>query len=295
MQTQKPILFTGAFCSQQDWIESILSVFPSMRYLPHFFSPKSDSMEFFSFENEYPFINPNEDNTYAPFMAEFFGYKVGQENVKTAFGSSFKQLYHRFVDKYQIHKETKREIRPLIYDKHGIFLAEWLYKHYQTDVVIFIQHPLSFVMNWLENKESIDLDKLFSPKLIKYAPIILERIALEKDENRFEELKEWEKALRIWLVFAETILYYQLNYPDWLFFKYEDFRQTPDRTLTDICDMLDLDYTKEFLKKVEETKELRTQDAERVNSDYVKALINETQDYLTHFFPKSSIGKSMFR
>ncbi|WP_375561642.1 hypothetical protein ACE193_03575 [Bernardetia sp. OM2101] len=295
MQTQKPILFTGAFCSQQEWIEPILSVFPSVRYLPHFFSPNTDAMDIFSFENEFPFIAPQEDNPYSSFLSEFFGHKIGQENAKAASGNSFKQLYQRFVDKYQINKEVKQEIRPLIYDKHGIFLAEWLSKHYQADVVILIQHPLSFVANWIENKENMDFDKLFSPKLITYSPNIYERIASEKEANIFKDLQEWEKALRIWLIFAETILYYQLNYPDWLFFRYEDFRETPERTLTDICDMLDLTYTKEFLQKVEETKEVRTKDAERINPDYLKALINETQEYLTHFYPRNIIGKSMFR
>ncbi len=295
MQTQKPILFTGAFCSDKEWIEPILSVFPSVRYLPHFFSPQADSMEIFSFEEEFPFIAPQENNPYAPFIAEFFGYKLGQENVKAAFGNSFKQLYQRFVDKYQINKETKKEIRPLIYDKHGIFLAEWLNKHYATEVIILIQHPLHFVYNWIKNKENMDLDKLFSPKLISYAPNILARIELEKEEKIVEDLQEWQKALRIWLVFAETILHYQLNYPDWLFFRYEDFRETPERLLTDICDMLDLNYTKEFLVKMEETKELRNQDAERVETDYIKDLINEAQEYLTHFYPKDIVGKSMFR
>ncbi|PIY08451.1 MAG: hypothetical protein COZ18_12225 [Flexibacter sp. CG_4_10_14_3_um_filter_32_15] len=293
MQTQKPILFTGAFCSNQEWIEPILSVFPLVHYLPHFFSPHSDAMEIFSFEKKFPFIAPKEDNPYAPFIAEFFGYKTGQENTKT--GNSFKQLYHRFVDKYQINKDIKKKIRPLIYDKHGIFLAEWLSKHYQADIIILIQHPLHFVYQWIENKESMDFDKLFLPKLTNYAPNTFERVALEKQENRFQELQDWEKALRIWLIFAETILYYQLNYPDWLFFRYEDFREKPERTLTDICDMLDLNYTKEFLKKFEETSEMRTKDAKRLNPDYLKALINETQEYLTHFYPRNVIGKSMFR
>lgn len=295
MQTQKPILFTGAFCSHQEWIEPILSVFPSVRYLPHFFSPNAESMEVFSFENEFPFMASQEDNPYMPFLAEFFGYKVGQESAKPVFGNSFKQLYQRFVDKYQINKEVKKEIRPLIYDRHGIFLSEWLYKHYQTDVIILIQHPLRFVANWIENKESMDFDKLFSPKLINHAPNIYERITSEKEANTFQKLKEWEKALRIWLIFAETILYYQLNYPDWLFFRYEDFRETPERTLTDICDMLDLTYTKDFLQKIEQTQEIRTKDAERISPDYLKALINESQEYLTHFYPKSNIGRSMYR
>jgi hypothetical protein len=59
--------------------------------------------------------------------------------------------------------------------------------------------------------------------------------------------------------------------------------------------MLDLDYTKEFVAKYEETKEIRTQDAQRLNPDYLKALINETQEYLTHFYPRNVIGKSIFR
>lgn len=295
MQMQKPILFTGAFCSNQDWIEPILSVFPSVRYLPHFFSPDADSMEIFSFENEFPFIAPQENNPYAPFIAEFFGAKLETESVKPAYGNSFKKFYQRFVDKYQINKEIKKEIRPLIYDKHGIFLTEWLHKHYQTDVVILIQHPLNFVANWIENKQNMDFDKLFSPKIIDYAPNSFERIASEKEGNIFQGLQEWEKALRVWLIFAETILHYQLNYPDWLFFRYEDFRETPERILTDICDMLDLNYTKEFLQKIEETKEIRTQEAVRINPDYLKALINETQEYLTHFYPRNIIGKSMFR
>ncbi|WP_338812378.1 hypothetical protein V9L05_13320 [Bernardetia sp. Wsw4-3y2] len=296
MQTQKPILFTGAFCSQQEWIDTILSTFPSMRYLPYFFSPKSETRSVFSFESEYPYIDPEKDNSYASFMTEFISpKKIEQESPKGAFSSSFKQLYHRFVDKYQISKETKKEIRPLIYDKHGFFLAEWLYKHYQTDVVILIQHPLSFVYNWIENKKNTDIDTLFSSKIVSYAPNTLERIILEKQENRFASLQEWEKAVRVWLVFAETILYYQLNYPDWLFFRYEDFRETPERTVTDICDMLDLDYTTEFLNKFEATKQIRSQDAEQINADYIKALINETQEYLTHFYPRNIIGKSMFR
>ncbi len=295
MQTQKPILFTGAFCPNQEWIEPILSIFPSVRYLPYFFSLESESVDVFSFENEFPFIASQEDNLYAPLLAEFFGHKSEQENTKAVFGKSFKQLYHCLVDKYQINKETKKEIRPLIYDKNGFFLAEWLQKHYYADVVILIQHPLSFVHNWIENKKSTDFNTLFSKKIINYAPNTLGRVALEQEENNFQDLQEWEKAIRIWLVFAETTLYYQLNYPDWLFFRYEDFRETPERTLTDICDMLDLGYTKEFLKKIEETKEIRIQDAERLNPDYLKALINETQEYLTHFYPRNSIGKSMFR
>jgi hypothetical protein len=295
MQTQKPILFTGAFCSDKDWIEPILSVFPSVRYLPYFFSPTADSMEIFSFENEFPFIAHQEDNPYLLFLTEFFGYKIEPENTKIAIGNSFKQFYKRFVDKYQINKEVKKEIRPLIYDKHAIFLTEWLYTHYQADVIILIQHPLNFVASWIKNKESMDFDKLFSSKLTDNAPNSFKRIASEKEEHTFQDLQEWEKGLRIWLIFAETILYYQLNYPDWLFFRYEDFRETPERTLTDICDMLDLNYTKEFLKKIEETKEIRIQDAERINPDYLKALINETQEYLTHFYPKNNIGKTMFR
>ncbi|WP_338768436.1 hypothetical protein WAF17_07805 [Bernardetia sp. ABR2-2B] len=295
MQTQKPILFTGAFCSQQEWIAPILSVFPSVRYLPHFFSPTADSIDIFSFDSKYPFIAVDEDNPYESFIAECFGYNSKEEHTKGAFGNSVKQLYKRFIDKYQINKDTKKEIRPLIYDKNSLFLIEWLHKHYKTDVVVLIQHPLHFVYNWIENKESLDLDTLFSPKIIKYAPNALERINLEKKENNFEALKEWEKALRIWLIFAETILYYQLNYPDWLFFRYEDFREIPERTITDICDMLDLDYTTEFSNKFEETKQIRTQDAQQVNTDYIKTLINETQEYLTHFYPRNIIGKSMFR
>ena len=149
--------------------------------------------------------------------------------------------------------------------------------------------------HWIENKKKLDFETLFSEKITKYAPNILERVALEKQEHTFESLQEWEKALRIWLVFAETTLYYQLNYPDWLFFRYEDFRETPERTITDICDMLDLDYTKEFVKKIEETKEIRLQDTERLNPTYLKTLINETQEYLTHFYPRNIIGKNMFR
>lgn len=295
MQTQKPILFTGAFCSKHEWIEPILSVFPSMRYFPYFFSSQLETKTIFSFANKYPFIEPQGTNPYASFMAEFINPKADQENSKSTFGSGFKQLYHRFVDKYHVNKENKKEIRPLIYDPYGFFLAEWLQKQYDSDVVVLIQHPLSFVYNWIENKENIDFDALFDTQIIKYAPNILERVAVEKEENKFETLQEWEKALRVWLVFAETTLYYQLNYPDWLFFRYEDLRETPERTLTDICDMLDLDYTKEFVAKFEETKEMRLQDAQKINPDYVKNLINETQDYLTHFFPRSNIGKSMFR
>jgi len=40
---------------------------------------------------------------------------------------------------------------------------------------------------------------------------------------------------------------------------------------------------------------MRTKDAKRLNPDYLKALINETQEYLTHFYPRNVIGKSMFR
>ena len=294
MQTKKPILFTGAFCFEEDWIEPILSVFPSVHYLPHFFSPHTEMVEIFSFEHEYPHIAPQENNPHASVIAEFFGHTSEQTTNKNAFGSGFKQLYQRFVEKYQVSKETKREIRPLIYDRHGIFLAEWLYKHYQTDVVILVQHPLSFVANWIKNNEKINFDELFSPKIANYAPNTFESIRVENKEDS-TTLKEWEKAMRIWLVFAETIVYYQQKYPNWLFFRYEDFREAPERTLTDICDMLDLDYTQRFLSKAEESKTIREKDAQKIETDYVKTLINETQEYLTHFYPNSMIGKRIFR
>ncbi len=295
MQTQKPILFTGAFCTQQEWIDTILSVFPSVHYLPHFFSPQNETRTIFSFDSEYPFMESQEKNSYALYMEEFINPKTEQESQKGTFSGGFKQIYQRFVDKYQINKESKKQVRPFIYDTYGIFLAEWMYKYYKTDIVILIQHPLSFVYNWIENKESIDFDTLLSPKIIKYAPITLERIALEKEDNTFNSLQEWEKVLRLWLVFAETILHYQLIYPNWLFFRYEDFRETPERTLADICDMLELDYSKEFVDKFEQTKEIRIQDAQRIETDYVKALIEETQEYLTHFYPKDITGRNMFR
>ncbi len=290
---QKPILFTGAFCSNQEWIESILSVFPSVHYLPHFFSPNSDSTEIFSFQHQFPFISSQEDNSYKSLIEGFFEQKEEEpQNTKATFGTGFRQFYNRFVDKYQTNKETKKVIRPLIYDKHGIFLAEWLHKHYQADVIVLIQHPFSFVTNWIENKKNLDIDTLFSSKLTGYAPNAFERI---REIKEFENLKEWQRAIKIWLVFAETILHYQLNYPDWLFFRYEDFREKPERTLTDICDMLDLGYTEEFLIKIKESKEIRNQGEQKTETDYIRALINETKEYLTHFHPQSTIGKRTFR
>ncbi|WP_291722604.1 hypothetical protein [Bernardetia sp.] len=294
MQTKKPILFTGAFYSEQEWIEPILSVFPFVHYLPYFFSSHTETTEVFSFEHKFPCMHPQEDNPYASFIKEFFSDKT-EETSKNAFGSGFKQFYQRIREKYQVNKEIKREIRPLIYDKYGVFLAEWLHRHYKTDVVILIQHPLSFVFEWIEKKESTDFDKLFSDKVAKYAPNAFARVQLEQQENIFSSLQEWEKAMRIWLVFAETILYYQQNYPDWLFFRYEDFRETPDRTLIDICDMLDLGYTPNFLNKIEETNTVREKDAKKVTADYTRKLLDETQEYLTHFYPRTNIGKSMFR
>jgi hypothetical protein len=75
---------------------------------------------------------------------------------KSSFGSSFKQLYHRLVDKYQILKKQKKSV-PLIYDNGAIFLAEWLHRalsnrccnSYSTSVEFF-------VYNWLENKKEFE-------------------------------------------------------------------------------------------------------------------------------------------
>lgn len=286
--SKKPIFLTGAFFPQKEWLSELFSSIPELRFLPDLFAPDTENSKIFGFEHHYPFIAPQENNPYALFITEFLGYNLNEEQVKGAFGKSFRQLYQRFVDKYQFTKEQKKEVRPFIYDTHGFFLTEWLYTHYQADVIVLIQHPFDFVQNWLKAHPTTDLHTLISSKIQKYCKNIDELLA-----STYEH--EWQKAMQFWLIQAQTIVYYQMHYPNWFFFRYEDLREQPERLFTDICDMLNLTFSKELKQAIEKTLLAREADSDREKPPYLNALIEQTQDLLLHFYPKNMIGRHGFR
>ena len=199
------------------------------------------------FKYKFPYICEENESVYIKDLEDCFSYKYHfLEDIRTARSiikiarSIFN--YCRFT-KYRILKK-----RALVKDPIAVFSSEWLAKRFNMDVVVLIRHPAAFAGSLKKVRWSHPFQHFLQQ------PLLMQH-RLREYQSQIEEFSRNEKnivdqAILLWNLVHHVILYYQENYPDWVFVKHEDLSSRPIEEFRNLYNRLGLTFSKDIEDKI---------------------------------------------
>ena len=245
---KKPILVTGSHRSGSTWAGRMIAYERSLAYIHEPFNPDNKSgICKAHFKYKFPYICEENESIYKKDLENCLRFKYhllddlkAKRSIINITRSIFN--YSRFT-KYRILKK-----RPLVKDPIAVFSAEWLAKRFNMDVVVLIRHPAAFAGSLKKVKWSHPFKHfLQQPLLMKYR---LHEYRSEIEEFSKNEKSIVDQAILLWKLVHHTILYYQDNYPDWIFVKHEDLSERPIEEFRNLYNRLGLTFSKGVEDKI---------------------------------------------
>ncbi|MGF1585947.1 MAG: hypothetical protein ACFCUM_11525 [Bacteroidales bacterium] len=163
---------------------------------------------------------------------------IGLSNISKIVKDVIRSLRYKFNNK-----------PALLDDPFAVFSAEWFYKEYNSDVIIMIRHPASFVsslklLNYRFDFYNILNQKhLVENKLKKYLPELIEFTTKEKSIV--------EQGEFLWRMIYDVVGRYRDTYKSkWLFVRFEDVVRYPDDSFEKILNYAGISPDKRDIGKI---------------------------------------------
>lgn len=274
----KPILLTGAHLSGVKALAEIVAICPTIKYEKNPFAIQESNNEyiFVTKENEeiLKSMNPLLDKDVKP-------EKKFLSGIFAEIGAYFKIL-----------SAEKKGHRMMVADTKLFFMAPWIHKKFNADVLVLLRHPLALAS--IQKKENYRLDFNFLLQQEDYVAKFMPHLATKIKYYAQNEHSITENAAFSWLIFATLFTFYQREYSNWIFFKTEVFDM--QRKFRECYQMLDIPFSKEIGEKIVNYRENLVSNDPRMILEYnewnnleaqeivgIKKICGDTYDHFYNF------------
>jgi len=243
-----PILVTGSHRSGTTWVGRIIAKSKDIGYIneplslwqkPGILYPRPNVWyKYISEYNSYEYLNSFNR------MLDF-RYNLNKD-IKSII--SFKDILRLIKNQLYFYYNHLLNKRPLIKEPHAIFASEWMYKKFNTNVVVMIRHPAAFAgslkrVNW---KHPFD-------HFLRQKELIQDHLPkFEKEIERYVKEKKniIEQAILLWNIIYSTVYKYTMKNYDWMFIRHEDISREPEKYFKKIFNYIDVRYTNKIDKQI---------------------------------------------
>jgi hypothetical protein len=238
--SRRPILVTGSPRSGSTWIGNVLALAPGTGYLHEPFNTECPpgicraGLGYFAYVtegNEAGYLAALQDT-----LAWHYSSVAGIRRLRTARDAGRLARDYLYFDLMR-----RRHARVIVKDPLAIFSADWLARRFDTEVVVVIRHPASFVASmraagYLANFALIARQpQLLADRLGPYADRIA--AAAPTRSNGIEAIT------LLWTVIHHHIARLQDEHPEWSFVRHEDLSLDPVGRFASLFSRLDLDFS----------------------------------------------------
>ena len=263
---KKHILVTGSHRSGSTWTGRVISQAKNIRYIdePFNVSIKRKQLPFTYWFEYIENTNDSQNKKVENYLNSFF-YINNTQYLSHFLSNFFKHPRITLGD-----LKNRLSNRSLIKDPIAIMSAEWIYKKYNTDVIVMIRHPAAFVASLKVQGWEFDFnDFLQQPKLIKTH---LKRY--EKDIECFSENKKdiIDQGILLWNIIHSVIYKYQVNYKEWIFVKHEELSRNPLIEFEKLFNQLNINFDNRVKKYlIESSTSISESDLKRDSIKNIKS------------------------
>jgi len=248
-----PIYLTGSQRSGSSWVAKILSTVEGVAWLDEPFNHKKKSWDWgvcaADFSNWYTYIGSHNEERYKQVVQDTLSYNFNLAAAIRYFHSwrEARQIgwSYRHFAKYQ-----KQQKRPLIKQPTGLFMAEWLAKEFDAQIVILIRHPGGYVnsrkrLGWKHNFH----DFLAQPELMRDYLAPYEKELRDFAENEYDLI---EQLSFLWKILFGTAARLLEKHPEWLLVRYDDLAFNPEQGFKQLFEQLGLDFSPTVEKTIKQ-------------------------------------------
>jgi hypothetical protein len=245
-----PILITGSHRSGKSYTTKGLNIKNHFNII-HEPLNKDSGIGWIGLNNLCYFTYINESNSHI-FKKEFdrtiyhYDYRVvkqfysniGLGNISKILKDIIRSLRYKFNNR-----------RALLDDPFAVFSAEWFYEEYNSDIIIMIRHPASFVsslklLNYkFDFSHILDQKNLVENKLKHYLPELIEFTTKQKSIV--------EQGEFLWRMIYDVVSRFRDTYNSkWLFVRFEDVVSYPDESFERILNYAGITLDKSEIKNI---------------------------------------------
>lgn len=253
MNSRKPVLVTCPPRAGSTWVARIISASPSVGYIREPFSRNQHpGICAARFEHWFPYITDDNECFYYQHIKNTLCFRYNVTGHLKAIRSlkdvgCFLKNYPEFLA-YRL-----RGVRAFVKGADSVFMAEWLARTFDMDVVILIRHPAAFASSW----KRLNWTHEFSHFLRQ--PLLM-RDYLYPFEEQIKEYARKEhdhdivnQAILLWNIIYSAVRKYQESHKDWVFLRHEDISRDPLGQFRDLFQRLDLDFSARVRRVIQES------------------------------------------
>ncbi|MEQ9485422.1 sulfotransferase [Coleofasciculus sp. F4-SAH-05] len=165
--------------------------------------------------------------------------------------SAYQKVLDRKTDKVFARRRVQRYLpftrggRLIIKDPIACFSSEWIYRHFDPEVIILVRHPAAFALSLKRMNWYFNFDNLLCQK--KLMEELLEPYRSEM-ENKPEAIID--QAALLWKVIYHVLLLYAHRYPGWLVLTHEKLSNYPTIEIEKLYKRLGFTWNKYIELKV---------------------------------------------
>lgn len=255
-KSRKPILLTGSHRSGTTWAGKILSSSNSVGYIMEPFNDANNKPGIFrmKFGHYFPYINENDNKRFFQAASETISFRYNLLHGLKSIHSGY-ELARLIKDWLNCMRFRLSRKRPFIKDPNALFMSEWLYNHFDFNIIVLIRHPAAFVSSLL-------LLNWFFPfsDLLKQKHLMKDHLSTFEDEMRTFKNKNnslIDEAILAWRLLHYTIYKYQQKYKEWTFVRHEDLSRDPESEFRKIFGKINLDFDNRVKKVLQEFSGIR--------------------------------------
>jgi hypothetical protein len=235
----KPILITGAHRSGTTWVGKMVANSPLIHYIHE------------PFNIDYSTYKVKPDCWFQYVTRENEGRLYEQiKQIVTPMPQIPSTKNKNITQLFKFVKSIYQKERVLIKDPIAVFSVEWLAQRFNMDVVIIIRHPAAFVHSIRERNWTHDFNHFLKQ------PLLLEQhLGPFKQEILKFTKKEYDiinQAILLWQLIYYMVSRYQEKNPEWLYIRHEDLSLDPINGFRKIFKYLNIKFSKEIKKIVED-------------------------------------------
>jgi hypothetical protein len=253
---RKPLLVTGAPRSGTTWVGKMLALPGQFHYIHEPFNPDHPlKKEMFNIRmSRYMMyvteeMEDYEEKYFKPIKKLIEGKCSFIEGLSSCRSlKDFARVYHK---KKEYKTYYKLHIPPLIKDPIAIMSAGWLARTFDINVIVMIRHPAAVVASMKR------LNWSFEPSNWALSQPLLLRDYLSPYEEELKEISKTnadiiDRIALLWKIIYFIVLKYKEEYPAWHYVRHEDLARDPLMEFEDLYRSLDLDFTDDARRKIDE-------------------------------------------
>lgn len=225
LNSQKPILVTGAHRSGSTWVGKMLAASPQVGYIHEPFNLQHrPGICRAKFKHWFTCITDENEADYYDDIKKTvdFSYNLKDELKHIECSRDVLRLVR---DYFEFGRSRLVKARPLIKDPIAFFSAEWLAKAFKADVVVTIRHPAAFVSGLKAKEWTFDFSNFLEQPLLMRD--YLTPFADDIHEYTKNPKTIVDQGILLWNIFYSTVNRLQQSHKSWIFIRHEDLAANP--------------------------------------------------------------------